>query len=258
MSRSSCSRSNGAASTCRLPDSILARSSTSLIRPSSRLPALWITRSRDCVSSGSLRSAISSCVKPSTALSGVRISWLMLARNTLLLRLARSASSLAASSAAIMRRRSLTSRSTACSRLWPLWRNRLIVISASNCAPSRRRQRHSNVFMPPALMSATCSAASARGRLAVGLHVGREQRHRLAQQPAARAGAQQFGGAPVAVDDHRVADDQDGVAGGLERGAEARLAGLEREVGGVDLGHVARDAHDADDRRRGRRARPSS
>ncbi len=158
MSRSSCSRSNGAACTCRLPDSILARSSTSLISPSSRLPALWMTRRRDCVSAGSLRSAINNCVNPSTAFSGVRISWLMLARNTLLLRLARSASSFATSSAAIMRRRSLTSRTTACSRFWSLWRNRLTVISASNRVPSRRRQRHSKVFMPPSLTSTTCGA----------------------------------------------------------------------------------------------------
>ncbi len=50
-----------------------------------------------------------SCARPTSAFSGVRISWLVLARNALLARLAASASSRARASACSTRRRSVTS-----------------------------------------------------------------------------------------------------------------------------------------------------
>ncbi len=72
----------------------------SLTRPSrlSPLSRMVSTKSRCSASSWSPLS-ISSPVRPMIALSGVRISWLMLARNSLLARVAASARSRAASSA---------------------------------------------------------------------------------------------------------------------------------------------------------------
>ncbi len=77
------------------PDSMRARSSVSLIMCSRCQPAWRIcaVQSSWCGASGCLRSSSSSCVKPSSALSGVRSSWLMRDRNSLLARLAASAPS---------------------------------------------------------------------------------------------------------------------------------------------------------------------
>ena len=91
----------GAATRSILPASTLARSRMSLISASSCSPLCWIVsrpRRWRCLKSWS------SCriwAKPSTALSGVRSSWLMLARNALLARLATSASSLAKFNSAV-------------------------------------------------------------------------------------------------------------------------------------------------------------
>ncbi len=77
-------------SSSSLPDSIFERSRMSLIRCSRwwAASAILLTRSRI---SGSCTSRISRCAIPITAFSGVRISWLMLARNALFARLAASA-----------------------------------------------------------------------------------------------------------------------------------------------------------------------
>jgi hypothetical protein len=80
------------------PASMRAMSRTSLIRSSKCSPALriWSTDS----TCGSLSSSICmTWANPRTALSGVRSSWLMRDRNSLLARLARSASCLASASA---------------------------------------------------------------------------------------------------------------------------------------------------------------
>jgi len=73
-----------------LPASILERSSTSLIK-ASRLRALRSTRSSALVCLGLTAPSVplpTSSVKPRIAFIGVRSSWLMLARNSLLRRLA--------------------------------------------------------------------------------------------------------------------------------------------------------------------------
>ena len=92
-----------------LPDSILLRSSTSLITSSRWWAASLTLPSR----SASRWLAVSRCirwVRPMMAFIGVRISWLMLARNALLARLAASARSRAATSCSFRACR----RSSAC------------------------------------------------------------------------------------------------------------------------------------------------
>ena len=100
-------RSNGTASICRLSASILERSRMSLMRVSSVSPAAWIRLSERRWSVVSSVSS-SSSARPSTAFIGVRISWLMLARNELRIFATRSAVSFASWSAA--RERSCSSR----------------------------------------------------------------------------------------------------------------------------------------------------
>lgn len=81
--------------------SILERSRMSLIRPSRCSPL----RAMVSICSSWRGARVGSCARiwenPMTALSGVRISWLMLARKALLARLAASASSLACASSAV-------------------------------------------------------------------------------------------------------------------------------------------------------------
>ena len=92
------------------PLSMRERSSTSLIIASRWAPACEMCCTRACCEglSGCAVSSASSCEKPSTALSGVRSSWLMRERNSVLAALARSAAS-AASSASSTRLRALVS-----------------------------------------------------------------------------------------------------------------------------------------------------
>ncbi len=81
-----------------MPASTLARSIRSESSPFSRPPDCWMTAtSSRCSALNSVRSRTSAI--PSTPFSGVRISWLMLARNSLFARLAASAASRAAAMA---------------------------------------------------------------------------------------------------------------------------------------------------------------
>ena len=74
---------------------------------------------------------------------GVRISWLTLARNSSLARLAASAASLARRSSSSARFRSVTSRMKATNRYCSPSRTGAMLISAGNSLPSRRRARTS-------------------------------------------------------------------------------------------------------------------
>ncbi len=93
------------------PASILARSSTSSIRRSRCSPprSTWCSRSSWRGASGSLRSRSSSWANPRIALSGVRSSWLIDDRNSLLAALARSAASRARRSSSAWSTSSVTS-----------------------------------------------------------------------------------------------------------------------------------------------------
>ncbi len=138
------------------PASIFERSRMSLTTPS-RCVLLCLIVSVYCrCSSGSQASSSSRSVKPMIAVIGVRISWLMLARNALLAWLARSASALAwlSSSVAIVTRCSSSwLRSTSDSRSW----------RSSRLAPSA--DRNASRFHPNRQVknaSGTSSSASSR------------------------------------------------------------------------------------------------
>ena len=89
----------GSRDSVSLPASIRARSRISLINSSRYHPALRIwSRLRFCDGVGGGVPDSMTCAKPSTALSGVRSSWLMLDRKSDLARLAFSATDLALSS----------------------------------------------------------------------------------------------------------------------------------------------------------------
>ena len=75
-----------------LPLSILDISSTSLMRPSRCLLDREIFCRQEATCSRLSRLAAAMAVMPTMAFMGVRMSWLMLERNSLLARLARSAS----------------------------------------------------------------------------------------------------------------------------------------------------------------------
>ncbi len=105
---------NGAGASSSRPASILEKSSTSLRMLSRDLPDCVIM-SRYLRWSGDSSVLCSRWVMPSTALSGVRISWLMLATNSVLARLAASACSLAASSELSERRRAAVMSSASAS-----------------------------------------------------------------------------------------------------------------------------------------------
>ena len=85
------------------PDCRLDRSSTSSISASRCSPEAWMCATRRGQVAGSAPSAISSCEKPSTALSGVRSSWLMRARKRDLAWLSRCASWRSSRTAAALR-----------------------------------------------------------------------------------------------------------------------------------------------------------
>mmetsp|Transcript_3280 Transcript_3280/g.11534 ORF Transcript_3280/g.11534 Transcript_3280/m.11534 type:complete len:246 (-) Transcript_3280:425-1162(-) len=108
-----------------LPASMLATSSTSLISSSRCRPESRISCSLACWPAGTVESICISWVKPRMAFSGVRNSWLIVARKRPLAWLAASARSLASLSSAV---RSATS-SSRCSR----WR-------ASSASASRRSE----------------------------------------------------------------------------------------------------------------------
>ena len=81
--RSAAQASTDSGLSSSLPASILERSSTWLMRPSRWLPAACTRRSGSCAFSVPKRAALVTIisVSPMMALSGVRSSWLMLARN---------------------------------------------------------------------------------------------------------------------------------------------------------------------------------
>ena len=87
-----------------LPLSILDISRTSLIRPSRCWLDREIFRRQEATRSGLSILAAAMAVMPTMAFMGVRMSWLILERNSLLARLARSASRWAFSTAASWRR----------------------------------------------------------------------------------------------------------------------------------------------------------
>ena len=122
----------------RLPDSMRERSSTSLIISSRCQPACWICATQGfCASASGWRgSSSSSCAKPSIAFSGVRNSWLMRDRNSLLARFERSATSRACSA-------SLSSRCSVMSSTTPTMRRGCPCASRSSdtvtCTHSTRR-----------------------------------------------------------------------------------------------------------------------
>ena len=132
------------ASTVIWPDSTRDRSSTSLTSASRCAPAFsmcWM-RSSCCSDGGSAASRRSSCEKPSTALSGVRSSWLMRERNSVLARLDASSASRAWRSARAVCS-PVTSRSTAVSSgpRSVSWRES--ETSSGNSWPSARRPNSS-------------------------------------------------------------------------------------------------------------------
>ena len=102
MPSTSSTRSTGACSRSRWPASIFEKSRMSSIRPSSESADARIVRTASAWSSASALSASTSTM-PMTPFIGVRISWLMVARNADLARLAVSASSRAVSSGRLSR-----------------------------------------------------------------------------------------------------------------------------------------------------------
>ena len=102
-------RSKGMASSVSRPASIFETSRMSLISPSRVAPAWWISPTYSRSRSGS-GSSTPSRLSPTTALSGVRISWDMLARNWLFRWLAASAASRASRTASSIWLRSVMSR----------------------------------------------------------------------------------------------------------------------------------------------------
>ena len=107
---SSAVRSKSSSFSAKWPASMRETSSRSLIRPSSWVPELSISSSR-CVRVGSLASRCSRRVRPSMPCSGVRSSWLTLARkrwrSALCSRARRSAASFSAASASACSRSSM-------------------------------------------------------------------------------------------------------------------------------------------------------
>ena len=118
-------RLKSTASSCRWPDSILEKSRMSLMTPSRCCPddCTASAHSRCCGCSGL---SISNSFMPSTPFIGVRISWLMVARNSLLAALAASANSLACSNSTV--------RSATCCSSSSRWAARLA--SRSSICPS--------------------------------------------------------------------------------------------------------------------------
>ena len=110
-------RRNGFCSLTSLPASIFEKSRMSLMT-SSRASADSRMASRWPLCAGVRPVSPSSSAVPITALSGVRISWLTLARKVLLARLARSAASRASRSSAACRRRSSSARLSAVTSVW--------------------------------------------------------------------------------------------------------------------------------------------
>ena len=128
-------RSNRACSISSLPASMRERSRMSLSNCSSECAELSMSVSQpDC--SAFSGESISMRVSPMSAFSGVRTSWLMLARNSLLARLACSASSRACWLSCSMRLRSPMSDSV------PIRRNGWPLLSCSATMPWVSTQSH--------------------------------------------------------------------------------------------------------------------
>ena len=104
-------------SSSRWPDSILEKSRMSLITPSRCCPEACTACAQRCWTLSSWLPSSNSFM-PSTPFIGVRISWLMVARNSLLVRLDASAAFLARSSSEVRRATSSSNCSRCSARRW--------------------------------------------------------------------------------------------------------------------------------------------
>ena len=144
-------RRSGSTERVILPDSIRAMSNTSLIKSRRCFPPLRICCTLSCCS-GSRLSNSRSWLNPRMALRGVRNSWLIRERNSLLALFARWASSLARPAASSASRRSVTCRSrsrlTRSSVSLASWNPRCAIskgprLSDRISAEARAQRRHS-------------------------------------------------------------------------------------------------------------------
>ena len=143
--------SSGSSVSCTAPDSMRARSRVSLIRSSRCQPARWIccVHSRWWAANAGSRSRPSNWAKPIMALSGVRSSWLMRDRNSLLAWLAASACCSARSDAS-RRRCSVMSSTTATMRsVRPLASRMAVALTRAVMLLSRRRTASTTLRASP-------------------------------------------------------------------------------------------------------------
>ena len=179
------------------PASILERSSTSLIRRSRCLPLVWMSASGSPNSAGTgpYSPSVSISVKPRIAFSGVRSSWLMLARNSDFALLACSSRSLSAPSSRAARRCSSSSRAS----------SREVALSCAASSPNSSRLR--TVTEPPkrpAASSPRKPCAACNGRISV---------HEMTKPPASASSIATSGGAAD--------DDERALVGGAQAVAQA-------------------------------------
>ena len=181
-------RSKGSSASSTWPASIFDRSSTSETMPasSSAEPIRWPRYSRR--RAGASDSSCSSRARPITPLSGVRISWLMVARKALLASLAISACRLASASSRSARRRSVMSSAT-----------QIVPRASGRCASTGRARSRASTGTPSgrtylAFDVDRAPGPAARGRLRAcgegreGLGIGEQAACRFAGQRARRAG----------------------------------------------------------------------
>ena len=163
------------------PASILERSRTSLIRSSSCDPHLAIASSASRCAAFRLRSRCRSWAYPSTPFSGVLSSWLMLARNSLLARVAASADSFARRSSASRSRRSEMSRRNAPKKKPPSTAiGDVMVSSTGNSRPDRFEGRQFEALIDDRRLAGFVKAPHA----AVVRLAKRRRDDRLGQVPA--------------------------------------------------------------------------
>ncbi|MCY1421430.1 hypothetical protein D9M71_370870 [compost metagenome] len=177
-SSSSWRREKSSGSGWLAPSSSLAKLSTSLRIASSPSPA-WdsaCSRRRSCSPSGAPRS---SSAMPRMPLSGVRISWLMVARKRVLARLAASASSLARRRLAVRRStrrcsssrllcraaRSASRRRRSARIAWRMSSSAWATVSISSCSSRSRLSSRSGACRSPPAMLRTKSAITRRWRV---------------------------------------------------------------------------------------------
>ena len=160
-------QSTGSSATCTRPDSIFARSRRSLMMDSRCLPLVCTRRSWCSCSAlsgpGSFISMVP--VKPMMALSGVRSSWLMLARKLSLAWLARSSSTFCSCRSSSKRRRSVISRTAAMVSRPPGVSNALRLTSTGIWVPSR-------CSADTSIPAPTCPASTGRRPLGIRISTG--------------------------------------------------------------------------------------